>query len=186
MMRTVNGRALRRLLERGGARAPAPPSTGRGFASASRIATGAIAAPLASRALASRVLAPMTGSLLPASVASIAGRSTRAASTFLTEYDAHVAERATQNIAPKPLDAKQVASLCEQLESPPSGDEAVLMDLFENRVPPGAAEAASQEKGHANDRGAGDRRKRQRRAAEDERADRGALARGEAALRIPG
>ena len=137
MMRTVNGRALRRLLERGGARAPAPPSTGRGFASASRIATGAIAAPLASRALASRVLAPMTGSLLPASVASIAGRSTRAASTFLTEYDAHVAERATQNIAPKPLDAKQVASLCEQLESPPSGDEAVLMDLFENRVPPG-------------------------------------------------
>ena len=48
----------------------------------------------------------MTGSLLPASVASIAGRSTRAASTFLTEYDAHVAERATQNIAPKPLDAK--------------------------------------------------------------------------------
>ena len=142
MMRTVNGRALRRLLERGGARAPAPPSTGRGFASASRIATGAIAAPTARRALASRVLAPMTGSLLPASVASIAGRSTRAASTFLTEYDAHVAERATQNIAPKPLDAKQVASLCEQLESPPSGDEAVLMDMFENRVPPGVDEAA--------------------------------------------
>ena len=30
----------------------------------------------------------------------------------------------------------------EQLENPPAGDEAVLMDLFENRVPPGVDEAA--------------------------------------------
>ena len=142
MRKAVNGRALRRLLERA---APATSSTAgsRGFASTART-TGAIAAPLARRApLASRAPAPpRAGSLLPAaSLASIA-RSARSASTFLAEYDAHVAERAAQNIAPKPLDAKQVAALCEQLESPPAGDEAVLMDLFENRVPPGVDEAA--------------------------------------------
>ena len=66
----------------------------------------------------------------------------RAASTFLTEYDAHVQERAEEGIAPKPLDAKQVASLIEQLENPPAGDEETLMDLFQNRVPPGVDEAA--------------------------------------------
>ena len=110
---------------------------GSSFASAVRT-TGAITAPLARRApLASRALAPHAGSSSPASLASIA-RSARSASTFLAEYDAHVAERAAQNIAPKPLDAKQVAALCEQLESPPAGDEAILMDLFENRVPPGS------------------------------------------------
>ena len=66
MMRTVNGRALRRLLERA---APATSSTAgsRGFASAVRT-TGAITAPLARRApRASRALAPpRAGSLLPA------------------------------------------------------------------------------------------------------------------------
>ena len=53
-----------------------------------------------------------------------------------------MAERAAEGIAPKPLDAKQTASLLEQLEAPPAGDEATLLALFEDRVPPGVDEAA--------------------------------------------
>ena len=133
-----NGRAVRRLLAR--------PCAKVGVSGASRgVAT--LIAPVASSArraalaaarggLGARALNP--SSLLPP----CAALSSRAASTFLTEYDAHVAERAAENIAPKPLDAKQVASLVEQLENPPKGDEAALMDLFENRVPPGVDEAA--------------------------------------------
>ena len=43
---------------------------------------------------------------------------------------------------PKPLGAKQVASLTQLLESPPDGHAEFLLDLFENRVPPGVDEAA--------------------------------------------
>ena len=147
MRRASNGRALRRLAARP-APGPAPPpaAASRGYASRATIAPLASAlgrraashsGSLWSSARAARALAP--SSLLPACASALA---TRAASTFLTEYDAHVAERAASGIAPKPLDAKQVAALCEQLESPPAGDEAVLMDLFENRVPPGVDEAA--------------------------------------------
>ena len=84
-----------------------------------------------------RALMPST--LLPPCAA---GLSSRSASTFLDEYNAHVEERAAEGIAPKPLDAKQVSELVAQLESPPAGEEAVLLDLFENRVPPGVDEAA--------------------------------------------
>lgn len=149
MLRNANsgGRALRRLLARaGGSSNPAPiVSSSRGIcsliapvaASASVRRAALTGARAAAVRVGSRALAP--SSLLPPCAA---GLSSRPASTFLTEYDAHVAERATEGIAPKPLDAKQTAALVEQLENPPAGDEAVLMDLFENRVPPGVDEAA--------------------------------------------
>ncbi|WP_413111087.1 bifunctional aconitate hydratase 2/2-methylisocitrate dehydratase [Thaumasiovibrio sp. DFM-14] len=61
---------------------------------------------------------------------------------MLEAYRLHVAERAAQGIVPKPLDAEQVSGLIELLKSPPAGEEAVILDLFENRIPPGVDEAA--------------------------------------------
>jgi aconitate hydratase 2/2-methylisocitrate dehydratase len=60
----------------------------------------------------------------------------------LEAYREHVAERASQNIPPKPLRAEQVAGLIELLKNPPAGEEAFLLDLITTRVPPGVDEAA--------------------------------------------
>src|SRR5699024_7999838 len=60
----------------------------------------------------------------------------------LEEYRKHVAERAAEGIAPKPLDANQMAALVELLKNPPAGEEEFLLDLLTNRVPPGVDEAA--------------------------------------------
>ncbi len=62
--------------------------------------------------------------------------------TVLEAYRKHVAERAAQGVPPKPLDEKQVAELVELLKNPPKGEEAVLVDLITNRVPPGVDPAA--------------------------------------------
>ena len=61
---------------------------------------------------------------------------------MLEEYRKHVAERAAEGIVPKPLDATQMAALVELLKTPPAGEEAFLLDLITNRVPPGVDEAA--------------------------------------------
>ncbi len=61
---------------------------------------------------------------------------------MLEAYRKHVEERAAQGIVPKPLNAEQVAGLVELLKSPPAGEEATLLDLISNRVPPGVDEAA--------------------------------------------
>jgi aconitate hydratase 2/2-methylisocitrate dehydratase len=63
-------------------------------------------------------------------------------STFLTDYRAHVAERAALGIPPLPLDAKQVAALIELIKNPPAGEDAFLLDLLTHRVPPGVDDAA--------------------------------------------
>jgi aconitate hydratase 2/2-methylisocitrate dehydratase len=60
----------------------------------------------------------------------------------LEAYRQHVEERAALSIPPKPLDAEQVAGLVELLKNPPAGEEATLVDLISNRVPPGVDEAA--------------------------------------------
>jgi aconitate hydratase 2/2-methylisocitrate dehydratase len=60
----------------------------------------------------------------------------------LEAYRDHVAERAAQNIPPKALKAEQVAELIELLKNPPAGEEAYLLELISNRVPPGVDEAA--------------------------------------------
>tara|TARA_R100001460_G_scaffold70077_4_gene110694 strand:- start:15 stop:2615 length:2601 start_codon:yes stop_codon:yes gene_type:complete len=60
----------------------------------------------------------------------------------LEAYRAHVEERAAQGIPPKPLNAEQTAALVELLKNPPAGEEDTLVDLLENRVPPGVDEAA--------------------------------------------
>lgn len=61
---------------------------------------------------------------------------------MLEAYREHVAERASQNIPPKPLSAEQVAGLIELLKNPPAGEEDFLVDLITTRVPPGVDEAA--------------------------------------------
>ena len=61
---------------------------------------------------------------------------------MLEAYRQHVAERAAQGIPAKPLHAEWTTQLVELLKSPPPGEEAFLLDLITNRVPPGVDEAA--------------------------------------------
>ena len=61
---------------------------------------------------------------------------------MLEAYRAHVAERQLQGIPPKALTPEWTAGLVELLKTPPAGEEAFLLDLLANRVPPGVDEAA--------------------------------------------
>ncbi len=61
---------------------------------------------------------------------------------MLEAYRQHVAERAAQGIPAKPLHAEWTTQLVELLKAPPAGEEAFLLDLITNRVPPGVDEAA--------------------------------------------
>jgi aconitate hydratase 2/2-methylisocitrate dehydratase len=60
----------------------------------------------------------------------------------LENYRKHEAERAAESIPPKPLNPQQVAGLIELLKNPPAGEEAFLLELIAERVPPGVDEAA--------------------------------------------
>ena len=62
--------------------------------------------------------------------------------SFLEEYRKHVEERAKDGLPPLPLNAEQTAQLIELIKNPPAGEEAFLIDLLENRVPPGVDEAS--------------------------------------------
>ncbi|OBU15274.1 bifunctional aconitate hydratase 2/2-methylisocitrate dehydratase [Photobacterium aquimaris] len=61
---------------------------------------------------------------------------------MLEAYRKHVEERAAEGVVAQPLNAEQVAALIELLKNPPQGEEAALLDLLENRIPPGVDEAA--------------------------------------------
>ncbi|MFK7831133.1 MAG: bifunctional aconitate hydratase 2/2-methylisocitrate dehydratase [Congregibacter sp.] len=61
---------------------------------------------------------------------------------MLDAYRKHEAERAAQGIPAKPLSAEQVAGLIELIKAPPAGEEAFLLSLLADRVPPGVDEAA--------------------------------------------
>lgn len=61
---------------------------------------------------------------------------------MLKAYAAHVQERASQQLPPLPLSAEQVAQLVELLKNPPAGEETLLVELLENRVPAGVDQAA--------------------------------------------
>jgi len=68
--------------------------------------------------------------------------SIRGVSSIKKAYDAEIAERAKIGIVPRPLNAAQAAQLVEALKNPEKGEEAYLLDLIANRVPPGVDEAA--------------------------------------------
>jgi aconitate hydratase 2/2-methylisocitrate dehydratase len=61
---------------------------------------------------------------------------------MLALYRQHAAERAALGIPPLPLDAKQTAELIELIKNPPVGEDAFLLDLLVQRVPPGVDDAA--------------------------------------------
>ncbi len=61
---------------------------------------------------------------------------------MLESYRQHVAERAALGIPPLPLSAQQMSDLGELLKNPPAGEEAFLLELLRDRVPPGVDQAA--------------------------------------------
>ena len=62
---------------------------------------------------------------------------------MLQDYRKHAEERAAEGLVPKALNAEQVAQLVELIKVPSVGaDEAILLDLLTNRIPPGVDEAA--------------------------------------------
>ncbi len=61
---------------------------------------------------------------------------------MLETYRQHAAERAALGIPALALSAQQTEGLVELLKNPPQGEEAFLVDLITNRVPPGVDDAA--------------------------------------------
>ncbi len=65
---------------------------------------------------------------------------------MLEAYRAHVADRATLGLPPLPLNAEQTALIVELIkqsdQSTPQQEQDFLLDLLENRVPPGVDQAA--------------------------------------------
>ncbi len=61
---------------------------------------------------------------------------------MLEAYRQQVAEREAEGIPPLPMDAEQTAQLVELIKNPPAGEADFVLDLFENRVPPGVDEAS--------------------------------------------
>ncbi|MEY3545627.1 MAG: bifunctional aconitate hydratase 2/2-methylisocitrate dehydratase, partial [Cyanobacteriota bacterium] len=64
------------------------------------------------------------------------------ASSFLADYRAAAAEREALGIPALPLTAAQAQDLTELLQAPPAGEEAFLLHLLSERIPPGVDEAA--------------------------------------------
>lgn len=61
---------------------------------------------------------------------------------MLDSYRQHIAERAKEGVPPLPLNAAQTTALTKLLQEPPAGEEAFLVDLIANQVPPGVDEAS--------------------------------------------
>ncbi|QVL52941.1 MAG: bifunctional aconitate hydratase 2/2-methylisocitrate dehydratase [Cyanobium sp. M30B3] len=65
-----------------------------------------------------------------------------AASPFLADYRAAAAGREVLGVPALPLSAGEAAALTELLAAPPAGEEAFLLELLSERIPPGVDEAA--------------------------------------------
>jgi aconitate hydratase 2/2-methylisocitrate dehydratase len=61
---------------------------------------------------------------------------------LLASYRAAAAEREAQGVPPLPLNAPQTEALTHLLQDPPAGEEAFLLELLSDRIPPGVDEAA--------------------------------------------
>ncbi len=61
---------------------------------------------------------------------------------MLDAYKKHVEERAAQGLPPLPLSAAQTTDLMALLQKPPAGEEALLVELITNQVPPGVDDAS--------------------------------------------
>ncbi len=67
---------------------------------------------------------------------------TRGVTAVLEAYRKHVDERAAEGVPPLPLNAAQVSDLVALLQDPPAGEEAFLLELLTERVPPGVDDAS--------------------------------------------
>ena len=61
---------------------------------------------------------------------------------MLSAYRKLAADREAQGIPALPLNAEQAKGLTELLEKPPAGEDAALLHLLTERIPPGVDEAA--------------------------------------------
>ncbi|MFN9620040.1 MAG: bifunctional aconitate hydratase 2/2-methylisocitrate dehydratase [Synechococcaceae cyanobacterium] len=61
---------------------------------------------------------------------------------LLPAYRSAAAEREALGVPPLPLSAGQAQALTELLAAPPAGEEAFLLELLRERIPPGVDEAA--------------------------------------------
>jgi len=61
---------------------------------------------------------------------------------IMDEYLEHASQRKSSGIPPLPLNPRQTQAVCQLLQSPPSGEENFLMELFKNRISPGVDPAA--------------------------------------------
>jgi len=73
------------------------------------------------------------------------------ASDFLSSYQSHVDERASEGIVPLPLDAANVSDLVEAIKAAEGQELKECLDLLANRVPPGVDEAAYVKAGYLSD-----------------------------------
>ncbi|MEB3331921.1 MAG: aconitate hydratase B, partial [Synechococcaceae cyanobacterium] len=64
------------------------------------------------------------------------------AGELLPAYRAAASERQQAGVPPLPLSAPQAQALSELLAAPPAGEEAFLLELLSERIPPGVDEAA--------------------------------------------
>ncbi|MEA5473782.1 bifunctional aconitate hydratase 2/2-methylisocitrate dehydratase [Synechococcus sp. CCY9201] len=62
--------------------------------------------------------------------------------SVLSSYRAAAAERQALGVPPLPLNAAETQALTELLAAPPAGEEAFLLHLLSERIPPGVDEAA--------------------------------------------
>ena len=69
---------------------------------------------------------------------------------MIEQYQQAAAGRKDQGLPPLPLDRQQTEDLCRLLENPPAGSESLLLELIENRVPPGVDPAAEIKAGFLN------------------------------------
>jgi aconitate hydratase 2 / 2-methylisocitrate dehydratase len=61
---------------------------------------------------------------------------------MLELYRQQAQQRAEAGIPPLPLEAQQATELCDLLKHPPAGEEAFLLSLLRDRIPPGVDQAA--------------------------------------------
>ncbi len=61
---------------------------------------------------------------------------------MLDSYHQKAQQRLAQGVVPQPLTAEETAEVVALLQNPPANAEAELVDLLENRIPPGVDEAA--------------------------------------------
>ena len=70
---------------------------------------------------------------------------------FMADYEKHVKEREALGVPPLPLTAEQTAQVIELLKEIPLVEEEKLLDLLQNRVPPGVDDAAYVKAAFLND-----------------------------------